>query len=247
MITINNNTNQITFTDSRFYTTESGDFVPSVTTIGDAYPKGAEYFSWLKKVGEDADTIRDEAGRRGSVVHELTERFDRGDKINLIDGGGRIGFKLSEWAMFEKYVDFRDNHNVEHKLIEVNMISEKLGYAGTMDRYSIINGVPMLIDIKTSGAIYPFYWLQLAAYKELMKEKYPDLKVEQVGILWLNAKTRTAGKGKDIQGTGWQLVTKSDTTKELELFNATHKLWLAENGTMKPKSLNYNLSYQLAK
>jgi len=105
----------------------------------------------------------------------------------------------------------------------------------------------MLIDIKTSNAIYPFYWLQLAAYKELMKEKYPDLKVEQVGVLWLNAKTRTAGKGKDIQGLGWQLVTKTDTTKELELFNATHKLWLAENGTMKPKSLNYNLSYQLAK
>ena len=124
---INNNTNQITFSDNRFYVTESGNYVPSVTTIGDAYPKGAEYFSWLKKVGEDADTIRDEAGRRGSIVHELTERYDSGEEINLIENGGKIGFKLSEWSMFERYVDFRKRHEVENKLMEVNMISEKLG------------------------------------------------------------------------------------------------------------------------
>ena len=239
---INNNTNQITFSDNRFYVTESGNYVPSVTTIGDAYPKGAEYFSWLKKVGEDADTIRDEAGRRGSIVHELTERYDSGEKINLIENGGKIGFKLSEWSMFERYVDFRKRHEVENKLIEVNMISEKLGYAGTMDRYAVVNGIPMIIDIKTSGAIYPFYWLQLAAYKKLMEEKYPKLPVKQVGILWLNAKTRTE---KEFQGIGWQLVTKSDVSKELELFDATHKLWLAENGSLKPKTLTYQLSHKL--
>ena len=46
---------QITFLDSRFYRTVSGLFIPSVTTVLDAYPKGAAYFQWIKSVGEDAD------------------------------------------------------------------------------------------------------------------------------------------------------------------------------------------------
>jgi hypothetical protein len=58
----------------------------------------------------------------------------------------------------------------------------------------------------------------------------------------LNAKTRTE---KLFQGVGWQLVTKADVSKELELFNATHKLWLAENGSLKPKTLTYQLSHKL--
>ena len=35
---IDTNTKQITFTDNRFYTAESGNFIPSVTTILQAYP-----------------------------------------------------------------------------------------------------------------------------------------------------------------------------------------------------------------
>ena len=64
---------QLTMLDARFYYAE-GNFYPSVTTILEAYPKDAAYFKWIKEVGSDADVIRDEAGRRGSVVHELTER-----------------------------------------------------------------------------------------------------------------------------------------------------------------------------
>ena len=64
---------RIEFLDNRFYKTSSGNFVPSVTTILEAYPKDASYFKWIKEVGSDADTIRDEAGKRGTIVHELTE------------------------------------------------------------------------------------------------------------------------------------------------------------------------------
>jgi hypothetical protein len=50
--------NQLTFLDNRFYVTESGQFVPSVTTYLEAYPKNAQFYEWLKKVGDDADEIR---------------------------------------------------------------------------------------------------------------------------------------------------------------------------------------------
>jgi hypothetical protein len=80
---IDNNKGRIEFLDNRFYLTEDG-YVPSVTTILEAFPKTAEYYQWLKRVGEDADTIRDEAGRRGSVVHELTEQYDMGNEVSFI-------------------------------------------------------------------------------------------------------------------------------------------------------------------
>jgi hypothetical protein len=237
------NNKQLTFLDSRFYSTEDGGFVPSVTTILECYPKGAAYYNWLKENGKDADEIRDEAGRRGSVVHKLTEFYDAGYEVSLINPQGQIEYKLNEWAMFERYVNFRSRFQFVTDSIEMNIISKELGYAGTIDRIIDMDGEKILLDIKTSNAIYPSYWLQLAAYRSLLMNK-AGIRVNKVAILWLNAKTRTEGKKGDVQGIGWQLITKDDTDKELQLFNATLNLWAAENTTSKPKSLTYQISHK---
>lgn len=242
MYTIQNK--QLTFLDSRFYQTQDGGFVPSVTTILEAYPRGAAYYNWLKENGKDADEIRDEAGRRGSVVHKLTELYDAGEEVNLVNPNGSIDYKLNEWAMFERYVEFRRRFSFVTDCIELNIISKELGYAGTIDRVINMNGERILLDIKTSNAIYSSYWLQLAAYRSLlMNEK--GIMIDKVAILWLNAKTRTEGKKGDVQGIGWQMVIKEDTSKDLDLFNATYQLWIAENGTSKPKQLTYQISHKL--
>jgi len=237
------NNKQLTFLDSRFYSTEDGGFVPSVTTILECYPKGAAYYNWLKENGKDADEIRDEAGRRGSVVHKLTEFYDAGYEVSLINPQGQIEYKLNEWSMFERYVNFRSRFQFVTDSIEMNIISKELGYAGTIDRIIDMDGEKILLDIKTSNAIYPSYWLQLAAYRSLLMNK-AGIRVNKVAILWLNAKTRTEGKKGDVQGIGWQLITKDDTDKELQLFNATLNLWAAENTTSKPKSLTYQISHK---
>jgi hypothetical protein len=241
MYTINNK--QLTFFDARFYITEDGGYVPSVTHILECYPKGAAYYNWLKENGKDADEIRDEAGRRGSVVHKLTEFYDAGYEVSLINPQGQIEYKLNEWAMFERYVNFRSRFQFVTDSIELNIISKELGYAGTIDRIIDMDGEKILLDIKTSNAIYPSYWLQLAAYRSLLMNK-AGIRVNKVAILWLNAKTRTEGKKGDVQGIGWQLITKDDTDKELQLFNATLNLWAAENTTSKPKSLTYQISHK---
>ena len=241
--TINNTNNRIEFLDARFYKTDNG-FVPSVTTILEAYPKDAAYFKWIKDVGSDADAIRDEAGRRGSVVHELTEQYDSGVNCTFISDSGYPKYKMMEWSMFERYVDFLNTYNPEIDLMETNMISDKLGFAGTLDRVIKLNGKTMMIDIKTSNSIYPSYWLQLSAYNELLKQA--NVNVESFGVLWLNAKTRTTGKNGAIQGIGWQLITRSvdEIKKDWELFQTTHKLWLALNEDVKPRQTSYKLSYQ---
>jgi hypothetical protein len=237
------NNKQLTFLDSRFYSTEDGGFVPSVTTILEAYPKGAAYYNWLKENGKDADEIRDEAGRRGSVVHKLTEDYDAGKEVRLVNDNGSIDYKLTEWAMFERYVEFRSRFDLKVEAIELNIISKELGFAGTIDRVCYLNGEKYIIDIKTSNAIYPSYWLQLAAYRALLL--HVGVKVDNVAILWLNAKTRTEGKKDDIQGVGWQMITKRFSADDYELFMATQKLWQAENKIIKPKNISYAISHRL--
>jgi len=127
------------------------------------------------------------------------------------------------------------------------MISSKLGFAGTLDRVIDLDGKKILLDIKTSNSIYPSYWLQLSAYAKLLKEVANDAKsIDTVGILWLNAKTRTEGKKGAVQGIGWQLVTKTieEAEADWELFQATHKLWLAMNEDVKPKQISYQLKHK---
>lgn len=239
---IDQQTNRIEFIDTRFYSTSDGGYVPSVTTILEAYPKDASYFKWLKDVGSDADSIRDEAGRRGSLVHDLTERYDMGEEVSYLDEYGKPKYKMLEWAMFERYVDFSIVHQPKIDLVELHMASSLLGYAGTLDRVLWIDGKSYLVDIKTSNSIYPSYWLQLAAYRHLLQEM--GYNVDGVAILWLNAKTRTRGKKGDIQGIGWQMVTKEDTSADFRLFEATFELWKSINEDIKPKQFFYQLKHQ---
>lgn len=244
---------RITFLDARFYFTKSGNYVPSVTTILEAYPKTFWYYEWLKRVGQDADEIRDEAGRKGSVVHKMTEDYDFGAEINLLNDSGEPTCKMSEWAMFEKYVEFSTRFKPKIHHIELNHCCEELGWGGTLDRILTMDGKNYLVDIKTGNAIYNHYWLQQAAYKELFDhycattKKVKKIEIDDVGILWLNAKTRTDGNGRKdtIQGVGWQLLLRGkDAKNDLGIFLATKKLWEAENNDSKPKNFTYSINHK---
>lgn len=237
--------NQITFTDARFYIdTTTGEYYPSATTILEAYPKPYALLQWMKEAGKQSDEVRDAAGRRGSNVHYLTEQYDKGFECKLLnEDTGQPMYSMEEWSMFERYVDFTTRFNPQHELIEQQVLSPQLGFAGTIDRVTVIDGKMYLLDIKTSNGIYNSYWLQVAAYQQaLLKEA--GIQTEGVAILWLNAKTRTNGKKGDVQGIGWQMVIKEDTTEDWQLFQAVQKLWLAEHKDDKPKQFTYTLSHK---
>jgi hypothetical protein len=248
---INNETGRIEFLDARFYRdSRTGLMVPSVTTLLEAWPKGAAYYEWLKRNGQDADEIRDEAGRRGSVVHNLTESLDRGNEVFMCNDDGSPRYKMSEWAMLERYVEFRKRICPRIMETETNLIDTELGYAGTLDRVVEIKNDIWIIDIKTSAAVYDHYELQLIAYWNLLRKikKLPDASALNIrlGILWLNAKTRTEGKGEMIQGKGWQLVEVANSKERLlDLWEACRTMWHAVNLNVKPRELSYALSHKV--
>jgi len=208
-----------------------------------------QLLAWLQEA-EDDDTIVDEAGKRGSTVHNLTEALDKGDRVTMCAPDGSPLYKMSEWAMFERYVEFRNLIKPEIIAIERHMASKELGYAGTLDRVMRIGEDVWIIDLKTSNAVYEHHHLQTAAYLELYAEAekmdaFAYTKVRR-GILHLNAKTRSYGKGEAIQGPGWQLVEASNTHEEdLDLFEACRKLWHATNKNAKPKSISYQLTHKI--
>ena len=239
--------NQITFTDQRFYEL-NGIFCPSVTTILQAYPKDANFFKWLKENGEDSDAIRDAAGERGSNVHKMTENYDEGHEVSLINESGRQQWSIQEWSMFSRWVEFRNEMMGSMKIMqtEMTLIDTDLQEAGTLDRFVVISGKRIILDLKTSNAIYPSYWLQLAAYKRLFERSSSQV-VDAVGIVWLNARTRGSAVNK-IQGQGWQLLLRegNDIVEDLDIYDATKKLWRAQNKNLVPKQISYKLSHQLS-
>lgn len=237
---------RITFLDSRFYFDETGSPVPSVTTILNAFPKTAEFYQWLKKNGENADEIRDEAGRKGSRVHALTEAYDNGDEVSLLNENGDLAMSTSEWAMLEKYVEFRTRFPFEINSIEQNMVA--LGMGGTLDRDITLDGKRYILDIKTSSNIWDEYWLQLAAYQKMKASLLGGDPYDGRAIIWLNAKTRTEGKKGAIQGIGWQLLIKEDDLEEdWKVFQATKMLWHKINENLTPRKIEYQLSHQISK
>lgn len=241
--------NRIDYLDNRFYRAPSGAMVPSVTTLLEAWPKGPAYYEWLKRNGENSDRIMEDAGDRGSTVHELTELLDRGGEVSAAGENGPR-YRMSEWSMLERYVEFRQRHTPAITEIETQLISEELGYAGTLDRVLELNGERWIIDLKTSNAIYDHFHLQTAAYLSLYAHLGNIDAAKAVGIrrgiLHLNAKTRTYGKGDAIQGPGWQLIESPNSFEEdLDLFGACCKMWHAINRDVKPRNLSYSLTHHI--
>ena len=179
------------------------------------------------------------------MVHNLTERYDSGEEVTFLSANGFPEFKMLEWAMFERYVDFTETHKTEIFMMEEHFSSSELGYAGTIDRIIRLNDKKILMDIKTSNNLHNSYWLQLAAYFKLLLTCTAH-GVDEVGILWLNAKTRTTGKGGAIQGIGWQLITKSveDIMDDLAAFEHTKSLYDTLNKDVKPRNISYQLKHK---
>jgi hypothetical protein len=81
--------------------------------------------------------------------------------------------------------------------------------------------------------LHTSYDLQLAAYAKAWSETHTD-PIEETGILWLKASTRTEGKGDKIQGKGWELKQISDIESNFKMFQNIYEIYKLENPDSKP-------------
>jgi hypothetical protein len=128
----------------RFYTTPSGAVLPSVTTVLSMQDKtGLD--EWVKRVGEDeAKRITLQAGRRGTAVHDLAEKYVNND-VNW-----KRGAMPANLFTFNTVKPVLDKHLNNIWTQEAALYSERLSVAGRVDCIGEWDGVLSILDYKTS-------------------------------------------------------------------------------------------------
>jgi len=171
--------------DSHYYYVD-GTYVPGVTTIiGQAIPKPF-LREWQGQVGNtEAKRILEAAGDRGSKIHNACERLAHGDSVNLYtefpaDTDKKCIVSFLNWA--NEYNPVFKKEHIEF------VVTSKRGYAGTLDLFCHINGVPTIVDYKTSKSIHIDHFIQITAYQQALFEMTGIMANRM--ILHLNPKTK---------------------------------------------------------
>ena len=142
--------------------------LPSVTTIlqqTQSEEKKSKLAEWKQKVGEDkADSIRDQAANRGTIMHRIIEGYLTGERhADLSDLGRQAGVMARNiWES-----DLKDGME-EVWGTEVTVYYPGL-YAGQTDLVGIYNGAEIIGDYKQTNKPKRREWIddhfiQLAAY-----------------------------------------------------------------------------------
>jgi len=164
----------------RFYVSPNGNKLPSVTTVL-GYFKKQSIMEWRKRVGEDeANRISGRAANRGTKFHTMMEKYLLGNDT------------LFENVMPDMKQAFNDIKNTIDRIDNIHYIesplwSEKLGLAGRTDVIAEFDGVPSIIDFKTSLKEKREDWIQNyfeqgTAYSLMYKERVGQA-IDQIVII----------------------------------------------------------------
>ena len=169
----------------------NGQIVPRVTSILSDMLHEDYLMDWANNVGlyqhKRYTYYRDLATDIGSIVHEAIETYMRtGEEIqidNIAEQYKKQVYKC--WDAFMSWWELISH--TQHKVIlqEYTMITPYCG--GTLDLLMTINGSTYLIDFKTSSSISFKYYLQLAAYRRMLKETL-DITADNMMIVRLDKK-----------------------------------------------------------
>ena len=156
--------------DGRRYVTLDGNAYPSVTTILSIVNEES-IAKWRKRVGEEeANRIGARAATRGTQVHSIIEKYLQNDSDY------KEGFLPHVVQSLENLRPLLDKHVTKVYAQEVPLYSDHLQMAGTCDAVVEWDGVPTIVDWKTSRrpkkkANIGNYFMQLAAYAVMWEER----------------------------------------------------------------------------
>ena len=219
----------------------TGQTVPSVTTILDVLDKPALTRWAAKSVAEfavankqswiglpdDAATdmlkgspwrTRDKAAATGTDAHSILESFANGVVPAFLPPGVPP-------AVVAGLAEFWTTHTPKVIACEQTVWNSAIGYAGSFDLIAELDGVPTLIDLKTSSGVYGTMGLQLAAYargEEIIAptgHSQPMPKVDAFAILHVPQ-----------NGKKWQLVPMDVTDAEFNAFIMARGLFAWRSG-----------------
>lgn len=189
----------------RIYKTSDGVKVPGVTTILSCISK-PQLVDWSAKVEREGilksvggfgaisietleklipenyyyKTIRDDAASVGTICHFMCECYLKNVEPDLSEFP-KEQVSLAENG-FIKFLEFWEKSGFTVIHTERPIVHLHLNYGGTLDIECQDNdGNDVLVDLKTSKAIYPEYWAQVAAYSRLRSSPFKRHFIIRIG------------------------------------------------------------------
>ena len=161
----------------RYYTTEDGLKLPSITTIlghGSTFDLDA----WKQRIGEtEANKISFQAQSRGTELHTIAEKYLNNDPT----WKNTLPIHKESFLSIKPILDSKlDNILIQEKAL----FSRKLKIAGRVDCIAEYNGILSVIDFKTSRKIKKKEWIEsyfqqeafyAAAFYEMFEIPIPQL------------------------------------------------------------------------
>ncbi len=152
----------------RTYVTPDGSRYPSITTVLSILSEEA-IAAWRKRVGDDeANKIGRRASGRGTLVHSIVERYLKNEDTDEFLPHIRQSLENLRPILDERIGTIYG--------LEVPLYSVHLGLAGRVDCVAEFDGVPSIIDFKTSRRVKKHenisgYFAQMAGYAVMWEER----------------------------------------------------------------------------
>jgi len=162
----------------------TGDYIinkkklPSVTTIISRFKNATGLIIWSNQLGLKGLNYFDElkkAGDTGTALHDLAELYILNKKYELPDDKVAVD-------CFQQFIDWWDSIDCEVIWTEKKYTSKKLNVGGCPDLLIKKDGKYILVDFKTSKAVYSDMIIQLSCYAELIKEN-DDIEIDRAVIV----------------------------------------------------------------
>ena len=207
--------------DQRHYDVGTKEKLPSVTTILQATQsdeKKAKLAEWRQNVGENkAESIKNEAAERGSIMHRIIEGYLLGQRHADFSDQGQLAGVMAE-TIIESGIR---GHLDEIWGSEITVYYPGL-YAGATDLVGVYEGRESIVDFKQSNKPKRKEWIedyfvQLAAYAMAHNHIY-GTKIQSGTILMCtkdNMFQRFDIKDKEFQRFSWEWLRRVDLFKNV--------------------------------
>jgi len=171
------------------YRTADKKRVPSVTTIIGRFKDSGALIKWAYNQGRDHEhaahtggddpgslyAVTNKAATAGSIAHDLIEDHILTGEIQT---DVRDEWKEAQdtvlalaWNSYAQFQQWFKNTSLDVISTEEQLTSEEYRFGGTYDALGKDSeGRVVLVDWKTSNAVYGDYLVQLAAYAQLLRE-----------------------------------------------------------------------------
>lgn len=227
------------------YAFSDGAKAHSVTNVLESLGWGKEglmYWAWdLGCKGFAYKDLRKQAATIGTIAHERVECDLLGKPWEPQADYDPQDIVASD-EPFEKYLEWKKQWEIVVVLAEKNLVSDHLGYAGTPDflvkmrkRRDWTGGAGdggdmgdldphiepwrlVLIDLKTSKAVYPSMIVQVAAYAELIEDAERDLVIANSADGRIDA-CLILRVGKDVGEFESLVIPEGDLDEALGVFH----------------------------